>query len=53
MMSFGQQFFDKPKFIAKIKKQNKASINLFENKLGFKFEKEVNAFEEVHYRLEN
>ncbi|EAS01956.1 GNAT family acetyltransferase (macronuclear) [Tetrahymena thermophila SB210] len=50
MMDFGNAFFKKNRFIAKIKKENQKSISLFE-KLGFKMFIEIESFQEVHYEF--
>lgn len=48
MMDFAYQQYKRTDFIAKIKSDNVASINLFK-KLGFTFLKNVECFEETHF----
>lgn len=50
MIDFGNAFYKKTRFIAKIKKDNVPSISLFK-KLGFSQFAEIESFEEVHFEL--
>ncbi|CDW82055.1 n-acetyltransferase 9 [Stylonychia lemnae] len=52
IMQYGVKYHGQRSFIAKISNTNTSSIELFK-KLGFHLEKEIEAFEEVHYVISN
>lgn len=50
MMAYASKNLAIQIFVAKILEHNSASIKLFEDKLGFKLERKVKAFKEVHFK---
>eukprot|EP01065_Artemidia_motanka_P052583 TRINITY_DN9541_c1_g1_i1.p1 TRINITY_DN9541_c1_g1~~TRINITY_DN9541_c1_g1_i1.p1 ORF type:complete len:207 (+),score=87.44 TRINITY_DN9541_c1_g1_i1:119-739(+) len=51
LMRYGSERVGVREFVAKILRSNEASLLLFEDKLGFSLFREVEVFEEKHYRL--